>query len=102
MAALDRLTQYPFAHIGAGKVTMLNEYPVQPAQLMAAKGWSTTIDMKPDVVFVAPDKAHLVLRSATRVRADGSPIETISAFYALTRTIEGWKLFALSDIAVPA
>jgi hypothetical protein len=36
------------------------------------------------------------------VRADGSPIEVVSAFYALTRTPSGWKFFALSDITVAA
>jgi hypothetical protein len=36
------------------------------------------------------------------MRADGSPIETVSAFYALTRTSSGWKFFAFSDITVAA
>jgi hypothetical protein len=42
-------------------------------------------------------KAHMVLPHVTRVRVDGSPIEVVSAFYALTRTPSGWKFFALSD-----
>ena len=28
------------------------------------------------------DKAHVIVRRATRLRADGSPIEVVSAFYA--------------------
>jgi hypothetical protein len=44
----------------------------------------------------------VILRHAERVRADGSLIETVAAFYAFTRTAGGWKLFALSDIVIPA
>ncbi len=36
--ALDKLIQYPLAHIGNGRVTMVETFPVQPAELMAAKG----------------------------------------------------------------
>jgi len=100
--ALDRLIHYPLAYIGNGRTTMVNAYPVQPAELMAAKQWHDTKDLNPEVVFVSPDKAHLIARRATRVRADGSPIEIVSAFYALTRAPSGWKFFALSDIAIPA
>ena len=42
----------------------------------------------------------MIVRKATHVRTDGSPIEVVSAFYALTRTPSGWKFFALSDITV--
>jgi hypothetical protein len=101
VAALDELIQYPLAHIGDGKATLVNSYPVQPADLLA-KGWQDSKDYSFEVVFASDDKAHLILRQATRVRADGSPIETISAFYALTRTSSGWKFFAFSDIIVPA
>jgi hypothetical protein len=41
------------------------------------------------------------MRRAIRLRADGSPIEVVSAFYAPTRMAFGWKFFALSDITVP-
>jgi hypothetical protein len=53
-------------------------------------------------VFASADKAHLIVRQATRVRSDGSPIETVSAFYALTRGPSRWKFFAFSDITIPA
>jgi hypothetical protein len=32
------------------------------------------------------------------VRTDGSLIETVSAFYAFTRTDGGWKMYAISDV----
>ena len=102
ISALDKLIQYPLAYIGNGRTTFVETYPVQPAELMAAKQWHDTKDLNPEVVFASADKAHLIVRHATRVRTDGSPIETVSAFYALTRTPSGWKFFALSDITVPA
>jgi hypothetical protein len=98
--ALDKLIQYPLAHIGNGRVTVVETYPVQPAELMAAKQWHDTKDIDPEVVFLSAEKAHVILRHATRIRVDGSPIEVVSAFYALTRTPSGWKFFAFSDITV--
>jgi hypothetical protein len=100
--ALDRLIQYPLAYIGNGHVTLVDAYPVQPADLIAAKQWHGTRNMDPEVVFASAEKAHVILRHATRVRADGSPIEAVSAFYALTQTPAGWKFFAFSDITVPS
>jgi hypothetical protein len=99
--ALDKLIQYPLAYMGNGRTTLVDTYPVQPADLMTAKQWHDTKDLDPEVVFVTRDKAHVIVRHATRLRADGSPIEIVSAFYALTRTPSGWKFFAFSDITVP-
>jgi hypothetical protein len=101
LPALDRLIQYPLAYIGDGRTTVVGTFPVQPADLMAAKQWHDTKDLDPEVVFVTQDKAHMIVRRATRLRADGSPIEVVSAFYALTRTATGWRFFAFSDITVP-
>ena len=101
VSALNKLIQYPLAYIGNGRVTVVETYPVQPAELMAAKQWHDTKDIDPEVVFLSTEKAHVILRHATRVRMDGSPIEVVSAFYALTRTASGWKFFAFSDITVP-
>jgi hypothetical protein len=50
------------------------------------------------VVAVSPEKAHVILHRGDRVRADGSLIETVAAFYGFTRTDEGWKIFAISDL----
>jgi hypothetical protein len=98
---INALVQYPLAYIGDGKVSMLDEFPIKPSALMAAKGWHTSIDMAYEVIGVSETKAHLVLRRGTRVRRDGSPIEEVFAFYAWTKTDEGWKMFAVSDVTVP-
>jgi hypothetical protein len=101
IAAIDALVQYPLAYIADGRVSMLDAYPIKPSALMAAKGWHTSIDMDYEVVGMSETKAHLILRRCTRVRRDGSPIEEVCAFYAWTRTAEGWKMFAVSDVTVP-
>jgi hypothetical protein len=56
----------------------------------------------PEVVFASAEKGHVILRHATRVRADGSPIEAASALFALTRTPAGRKFFAFSGITFPS
>jgi hypothetical protein len=91
---LDKLIQYPLAYIGNGRVTMVENFPVQPAELMAAKQWHDTKDLNPEAVFLSAEKAHVIVRHATRVRDDGSPIEIVSAFYALTCRPAGWKICA--------
>jgi hypothetical protein len=101
VAAIDALVQYPLAYIGDGKVSMLDKWPFKPSMLREAKGWHTSIDMEYEVIGISAAKAHLVLKRGTRVRRDGSPIEDIHAFYAWTRTADGWKMFALSDVTVP-
>jgi hypothetical protein len=101
LATIDSLVQYPLAYIGDGKVSVLDQWPFEPSALRAAKGWHTSIDFDYEVVGVSATKAHLVLKRGVRVRRDGSPIETVHAFYAWTRTEDGWKMFALSDVTVP-
>jgi hypothetical protein len=39
---------------------------------------------------------------AAFVANDLAGIETVFAFYAFTRTTDGWKLYALSDLVNPA
>jgi hypothetical protein len=102
LQTLNSMMQFPLAYIGNGKSRMFDTFPFDPAELMAAKQMHTTIDANYEVVFATDKKAHLILHSATRVKKDGTPIETVSGFYALTRTDAGWKFFALSDITVPA
>jgi len=102
IAAIDALVRYPLAYIGAGEVRMLDSYPVKPAELMAAKQWHHSTDTEFEVVGIAADKAHVILPRARRRRADGSLIETVSGFYAFTHTDTGWKMFAFSDVTVPA
>lgn len=102
IAAIDALVHYPLAYIGAGEVRMVESYPVKPADLMAARQWHHSTDTEFQVVGISSDKAHVILPAAKRRRADGSLIETASGFYAFTRTESGWKMFAFSDVTVPA
>ena len=102
MEAIDRLVRYPLAYVGAGKTVMLDSFPVKPADLMAEKQWHSSADTDFEVVGISADKAHVILPRARRLRADGSLIETVSAFYAFTRTDDGWKMFAVSDVTVQA
>ena len=102
MDTLNSMMIYPLAHIGNGRVRMYDTFPFNPAEMMAAKQMVSTIDTDYEVVSLTSKKAHLILHTGTRVRKDGTPIETVAAFYALTRTDTGWKFFALSDISVPA
>jgi hypothetical protein len=101
IVAIDALVQYPLAYIGDGTVRMSDEYPIKPSALMAAKEWHTSVDTDYEVVGISETKAHLVLKRCTRVRRDGSPIEHVFAWYAWTRTEDGWKIFAVSDVTVP-
>jgi hypothetical protein len=98
MNGINALVLYPLAYVGDGVVKMFDEYPIKPSELMAQTGWRDTLNMQYEIVAVSDTKAHLILRSGTRVRADGSPIEEISGFYAWTRTTAGWKIFAISDV----
>jgi hypothetical protein len=102
LATVEALVQFPLAYNGAGETHLLDRFPVSPQALRERKQWHTTVNADYEVSLVTPDKAHVILRHAERVRADGSLIETVAAFYAFTRTAEGWKLFALSDIVIPA
>jgi hypothetical protein len=101
LATIGSLVQYPLAYIGDGKVSMFEQFPFKPSMLRVAKAWHTSIDMAYEVIGISETKAHVVLKRCTRVRRDGSPIENVFAFYAWTRTDDGWKMFALSDVTVP-
>ena len=61
---INSLVKYPIAFIDDGAVRMLNAYPVNPAELMAKKGWHSTKDGDYEVVGISPTKAHVVLRDA--------------------------------------
>ena len=80
LEALDALVRYPVAYIGEGTVEMLESYPIKPAEMIASKQWHSTADAEFEVVGLSPTKAHVVLPRARRLRADGSLIETVSAF----------------------
>jgi enamine deaminase RidA (YjgF/YER057c/UK114 family) len=99
---IDAVVSYPLAHIGEAEVRMYDTFPIDPAALRRAKAWHTTVNASFEVVAVSPVKAHVVLHRSDRVRADGSLIETVSAFYAFKRTADGWKMYAISDVLNPA
>ena len=42
-------------------------------------------------------KGH-VISSGTRIRKDKSVIEKYTVFYAFTKTDNGWKMYAISDV----
>lgn len=100
--AINRCIKYPLAYIGAGTVTLLDQFPINPAELRAAKGWDRSEGFEIDVVAIGDNKAHLLLRNARRLRQDGSLIEEGSGFYAYTKEQGDWKMFAISDIVFPA
>jgi len=102
IGAINGLVHYPLAYVGAGKTQLLESFPMEPADLMANKQWHSSTDTDFEVVGVSADKAHVILPRAKRLRVDGSLIETVSVFYAFTKTESGWKIFALSDVTVPA
>ena len=102
LEAVEALVQFPLTYIGAGETRLLDRFPVSPQQLRETKQWHDTVNADYEVSLISATKAHVILRRADRIRADGSLIETVAAFYAFTRTVDGWKLFALSDIVIPA
>lgn len=97
MAMIDKIVKYPIAHIQNGSVSMHDSYPIDPQQLKVKKGWDHTSDWEFKVTAVNEKQAHAVASSIRR-RKDGSIIEYVDAFYAFTKTNEGWKMFAISDV----
>lgn len=100
MDGIRAVCLFPLAHIANGETRLLDDFPIRPGELMARKGWHTTVDVETSVVGVSESKGHLISRG-TRVRADGSVIERYAAFYALAETESGWKIFAISDVILP-
>ena len=99
---INSLVAWPLCYIGDGKVTSLDQFPVKPSELRESMGWDRSEGFEIDVVAVTETKAHIVMRNTRRLRKDGSLIEEASAFYAFTRTGDGRKMFALSDVRMPA
>lgn len=100
--AINRCIKYPLAYIGSGTVTLLDQFPINPAELRASKGWDRSEGIEIDVVAIGDNKAHLVMRNARRLRQDGSLIEEATGFYAYTKEEGDWRMFAISDIVFPA
>ncbi len=101
MAALAGMAVRPMARIGADAVVLV-DCPPDPAALRARTGWHDTVEVDITVLDATPERAHLRLNRAVRVRADGSAIEVIAGFYALVRQAGEWKILAVSVVATPA
>ena len=93
---------YPLAYIGGDSVALLDQFPINPADMKASKGWDRSEAFEVDVVAVGESKAHLLMRNTRRLRKDGSLIEEATGFYAYKKVGGEWKMFAISDIVFPA
>jgi len=99
---INECVEFPLTYIGDGVVSTLDSFPISPAEMKAAKGWSTSENFEIDIVAHSETKAHVLMRNCRRLRADGSLIEEASGFYAYKYTADGWKMYAISDIVMPA
>ena len=95
--AIDQTVKYPIAYLRNGTVSMHDSYPIDPQKLRTAKGWDHTSDWDFEVTAANDQEAHAVASSIRR-RKDGSIIEHVQAFYAFTKTDQGWKMYAVSDV----
>jgi ketosteroid isomerase-like protein len=100
-AALAGMATTPMARIGPQGAELVAHAP-DPKALAARTGWADTVDVQVKVLDATPEKAHLHLVHALRVRADGTPIESISGVYVLLRQGGAWRIAAVSVIATPA
>jgi len=92
---------WPHTLLANGTTTTLHEPLVTTAEMKATKNWARSINWEIDVIAASNTSAHVAVRNVERVRADGSLIECVSGFYALTKTDKGWKIFAISAITSP-
>ena len=101
-AALAGMATTPMARIGPGGPELVAHAP-DPKALAARTGWADTVEVQVKVLDATPEKAHLQLVHALRVRADGTPIERISGLYTLLKGADGaWRIASVSVIARPA
>ena len=98
---INACIEFPLTHIGNGKITVLEKFPLSPTEMKKAKGCISD-SFEIDIVAMTETKAHLLCRNVRRLREDGSLIEQVSAFYAFKKTADGWKMFAISDVVTPA
>ena len=93
---IGQIVEYPIAYIKQGSVTMLDHYPVNPAELKAEISWDHSKDWHFEIPAISENHAHATA-SATRCRKDGSMIERVHGFYAFKRVDGAWKMYALAD-----
>ena len=80
---------WPHTLLANGTTTTLHEPLVTTAEIKATKNWARSINWEIDVIAASNTSAHVAVRNVERVRADGSLIECVSGFYALTKTDKG-------------
>ena len=48
--AINDCISYPLAYIGGDSVTMLDQFPISPADMKASKGWGTNLRISPTII----------------------------------------------------
>ena len=99
MDDINSLVKFPITYIADGECKSLDTFPVKPKEMMDSKQWDTTIDTNTYTHGTNSTKGH-VISSGTRIRKDKSVIEKYTVFYAFTKTNDGWKMYAISDIII--
>ena len=97
MNGINSLVKYPITYLADGECKLLDAFPIKPKEMMESKQWDTTIDINTYTHGVNSKKGH-VISSGTRIRKDKSVIEKYTAFYAFTKTRDGWKMYAISSV----
>ena len=97
MDGINSLVKFPITYIANGECKSLDAFPVKPKEMMEKKQWDTTINTNTYTHGVNCEKGH-VISNGTRIRKYKSVIEKYTAFYGFTKTDEGWKMYAISDV----
>ncbi|MDP6692400.1 MAG: hypothetical protein QF384_23120 [Alphaproteobacteria bacterium] len=97
---IQTMVHLPVGYITEDDVQMRERYPFDPVKLREVTGFHHG-KSDYDVIAIDETKAHVVI-SATRMRADESPIEYVSAFYILQKREGEWKIAAFSGIRTAA
>ena len=99
MDGINSIVKFPITYIADGECKSLDTFPVKPKEMMDSKQWDTTININTYTHGINSTKSH-VISSGTRIRKDKSVIEKYTVFYAFTKTNDGWKMYAISDIII--
>ncbi|MBT5894361.1 MAG: hypothetical protein HOH61_00575 [Rhodospirillaceae bacterium] len=97
---IQTMVHLPVGYITEDDVQMRERYPFDPVKLREVTGFHHG-KSEYDVIAVDETKAHIQI-TATRMRADDSPIEYVSAFYILQKRDGTWKIAAFSGIRTEA
>ena len=97
MNGINSLVKFPITYIADGESKLLDAFPVTPKEMMENKQWDTTVDTETYVHGTNSSKGH-VISSGTRIRKDKTIIEKYIVFYAVTKTDNRWKMYAISDV----